>query len=163
MRLSRILPHPLLSLAIVVMWLLLNQVSPGHLVLGIAVALVAGRAMAALEPVRPRIRRWDRVALLAWRVFIDIVRSNVSVTRLILGGAATGRHAGFVDIDLKLSDPTGLAVLALIVTATPGTAWIDYDSAHGRLLLHVFDLVEPDDWRETVNHRYGRLLMEIFE
>ena len=49
------------------------------------------------------------------------------------------------------------------LTATPGTAWIDYDAAHGRLLLHVFDLVDPDDWRETVNQRYGRLLMEIFE
>lgn len=160
---SRVLPHPLLSLAIVVMWLLLNRVSPGHLVLGVAVALVAGRAMAALEPSRPRIRCWDRVALLVWRVFVDIVRSNVAVARLILGGASTGRRQGFVDIDLELSDPTGLAVLALIVTATPGTAWIDYDAAHGRLLLHVFDLVDPDEWRETVNQRYGRLLMEIFE
>jgi multicomponent K+:H+ antiporter subunit E len=160
---SRVLPHPLLSLVIVVMWLLLNRVSPGHLVLGIAVALVAGRAMAALEPDRPRIRRWHLVALLAWRVFLDIIRSNASVARLILGGGSTGRRQGFVDINLELSDPTGLAVLALIVTATPGTAWIDYDAAHGRLLLHAFDLVDPDEWRVTVNQRYGRLLMEIFE
>lgn len=160
---TRILPHPLLSLGIVVMWLLLNRVSPGHLVLGIAVALVAGQAMSALEPSRPRIRRWDLVALLCLRVVLDIVRSNVAVARIILGLSHHPRQQGFVDIDLDLRDPTALAVLAVIVTATPGTAWIDYDAAHGRLLLHVFDLVDPDGWRDTVNNRYGRLLKEIFE
>ena len=58
---TRILPHPLLTAALILMWLLLNRFSLGHLLLGTAVALVAGRAMAALEPVRPRIRRWDLV------------------------------------------------------------------------------------------------------
>ena len=64
---TRIVPHPLLTGALVVMWLLLNRFSLGHLLLGTAVALVAGRAMAALEPVRPRIRRWDLVL----RLFAD--------------------------------------------------------------------------------------------
>ncbi|MBB5222672.1 multicomponent K+:H+ antiporter subunit E [Amaricoccus macauensis] len=160
---SRILPHPLLSLGVVIMWLLLNRVSPGHLVLGAAVALVVGQAMAALEPSRPRIRRWDKVVVLCVRVVLDIIVSNVAVARIILGGGRAGRRAGFVEIDLDISDPTALAVLAVIVTATPGTAWIDYDAAHGRLLLHVFDLADPEEWRETVNQRYGRLLKEIFE
>lgn len=160
---SRILPHPVLSLGIVGMWLLLNQVSPGHLLLGALVALVAGQAMAALAPATPRIRRWDLVVKLGFRVAGDIVLSNVAIARIILGGGRADRRAGFVEIDLALRDPTALAVLAVIVTATPGTAWIDYDAARGRLLLHVFDLVEPDEWRETVNQRYGRLLKEIYE
>ena len=58
---TRIVPHPLLTGALIVMWLLLNRFSLGHLLLGTAIALVAGRAMAALEPVRPRIRRPDLV------------------------------------------------------------------------------------------------------
>ena len=58
---TRIVPHPLLTGGLVLMWLLLNRFSLGHLVLGTAVALVAGRAMAALEPVRPRIRRSDLI------------------------------------------------------------------------------------------------------
>jgi multicomponent K+:H+ antiporter subunit E len=161
--LSRILPHPILSLSIVVMWLVLNRVSPGHLVLGAAVAIVVGQAMAALEPNRPRLRRWDLVVRLFRRVMVDIVRSNVAVAWLILRGSRAERRQGFVDIDLALRDPTALAVLAVIVTATPGTAWIDYDAARGRLLLHVFDLVDADEWRATVNDRYGRLLKEIFE
>jgi multicomponent K+:H+ antiporter subunit E len=159
----RVLPHPLLSVALLLMWLLLNRFSPGHLVLGIAVALLAGRAMAALEPARPRVRRWDLVVRLLLRVTADIVRSNINVAGLILRGSQARRHEGFVDIDLDLRDPTALAVLAIIVTATPGTAWIDYDAAGRRLLLHVFDLVDPDEWRDTVNNRYGGMLREIFE
>lgn len=160
---SRIVPHPILSLAVVAMWLLLNRVSPGHLLLGIGVALIAGQAMAALEPTRPRVRRWDLVVRLFLRVMADIVHSNIAVARQILTMDFSNRRPGFVEIDLVIRDPTALAALAIIVTTTPGTAWIDYDAARGRLLLHVFDLVDPDEWRATVNIRYGRLLKEIFE
>lgn len=51
----------------------------------------------------------------------------------------------------------------MILTATPGTAWVDWDAARGRLLLHVFDLIDEDEWRLIVNDRYVRLLREIFE
>ena len=89
--------------------------------------------------------------------------SNVAVARLIILGRRAGEaRPGFVPIDLELRDPTALAVLAVIVTSTPGTAWMDYDAARGRLLLHVFDLVDEDEWRDIVNNRYGRLLKEIF-
>lgn len=161
---ARVLPHPLLALALVVMWLLLNRFSLGHLILGSIVAVIAGQAMAALEPVRPRIRRWDLVARLFLAVMRDIVRSNVAVARLIVGGGRRGgRRSGFVEIDLPLRDPTALAVLAVIVTSTPGTAWMDYDAARGRLLLHVFDLVDEDEWRRIVTDRYAGPLKEIFE
>jgi multicomponent K+:H+ antiporter subunit E len=161
---TRLVPHPLLSAGLVLMWLLLNRFSLGHLVLGSVVALIAGRAMAALVPVRPRIRHWGTVARLFRTVMVDIVRSNIAVARLIVAGRRGGaRRSGFVGIDLELRDPTALAVLAVIVTATPGTAWLDYDATTGRLLLHVFDLISEDEWRAIVNDRYGRMLKEIFE
>jgi multicomponent K+:H+ antiporter subunit E len=161
---TRVLPHPLLAAALTLMWLLLNRFSLGHLLLGTAIALVAGQAMAALVPVRPRIRRWDLVARLFARVMRDILRSNFDVALLILPTPrAARRRSGFVEIDLTLREPTALAVLAVILTATPGTAWIDYDAARGRLLIHVFDLVDEDAWRDYVVDHYERLLREIFE
>lgn len=160
---TRVLPHPLLSLALLVMWLLLNRFSLGHMILGSAVAVIAGLAMAALEPNRPRIRRPDLILRLFLSVMYDIARSNAAVAALILRGRRASRRQGFVDIDLELRDPTALAALAVILTATPGTAWIDFNAASGRLLLHVFDLVDEDEWRDIVNNRYGRLLKEIFE
>jgi multicomponent K+:H+ antiporter subunit E len=54
-------------------------------------------------------------------------------------------------------------VLSLIITSTPGTAWFDYNGAHGMLLIHVFDLVDEEGWRHLIKSRYEYLLMEIFE
>lgn len=158
---SRLVPHPLLSLGLLLMWLLLNRFSPGHLLLGGAVAFVAGQAMSALAAPAPRIRSWSSVLRLFGLVMVDIVRSNLAVARLIVTGAP--RKAGIVEIDLALREPTALALLAIVVTATPGTAWLDYDRSRGRLLLHVFDLVDPAEWIALVKGRYEPLLMEIFE
>jgi multicomponent K+:H+ antiporter subunit E len=161
---SRLVPYPLLTLGLLLMWLLLNRFSPGHLLLGSAVAIVAGKAMSALEPAKPRIRRWDLIAQLLGVVLYDIVRSNLAVAALILTGGRHGqRRSGFVEIPLALRDPTALAILAVIVTATPGTAWMQYDARRGAVLLHVFDLVEEADWISLIKGRYESLLLEIFQ
>ena len=51
---TRLIPHPVLSTTLVVLWLMLTRFSLGYLILGTALALVAGRAYSALHPVRPR-------------------------------------------------------------------------------------------------------------
>lgn len=58
---SRVLPHPLLSLALLLMWLMLTRFSLGHALLGGTVAVFAGWSMSALQPETPRFRRWDRI------------------------------------------------------------------------------------------------------
>jgi multicomponent K+:H+ antiporter subunit E len=161
---TRLVPYPLLTVALILAWLLLNRFSPGHLVLGTAIALVAGRAMAALQPAKPHLRRWDLVPQLVGTVLYDIVRSNVAVARLILTGGRHGqRRSGFIEIPLELRDPSALAILAVIVTATPGTAWMQHDARTDAVLLHVFDLVDEAAWIELIKGRYERLLLEIFE
>ncbi len=160
---KRILPYPLLAAALLLMWLLLNGLSVGHLVLGAVIALAASKAMTALEPAKPRLRRWDRIPVLIAVVFLDILRSNIAVAGIILGGRRRQKSSGFLAIPLQLRDKTGLAILALIVTSTPGTAWVDYHSGRNELLLHVLDLTDPEGMREQIKQRYERLLLEIFE
>ena len=156
---TRLLPYPLLATALTLMWLLLTSFSLGNLILGGIVAILAGQAMTALEPARPGLRRPDLILRFFGVVMIDIARSNIAVARVLLRGGP--RRSGFVEIPLRMREPVGLAILAIVLTSTPGTAWIDYDSSRGRLLLHVFDLNEGDDWREIVQNRYERLLLEI--
>jgi len=160
---SRVLPYPVLAASLVLMWLLLNGFTPGHLVLGLGVALFASRIMAALHPAKPRLRRWRLIPRLFLLVFADVVRSNVAVAGIILQGKRRQRTAGFVAIPLELRDEIGLAVLACIVTSTPGTAWIDYDQDTGVVLIHVLDLVEESEWIDLIGNRYEALLREIFE
>jgi multicomponent K+:H+ antiporter subunit E len=161
---SRLVPYPLLTAALIMMWLLLNLFSPGHLLLGTALALVAGKSMSALQPSKARLRRWDLIPLLAGVVLLDIVRSNVAVASLILSGGRPGRRrSGFVEIPLELRDPTALAILAVIVTATPGTAWMQYDARRETVLLHVFDLIDEAAWLDLIKGRYEAMLLEIFQ
>lgn len=158
---SRLLPYPLLAASLLAMWLLLNGLSVGHILLGGAIAIAASNVMVALQPAKPRLRRWYLLPRLVLIVVADIWRSNVAVARLILRPNQKGRRSGFVVVPLELRHPIGLAVLACIVTSTPGTAWVEYDSASSRLLLHVFDLVEESHWIELIKNRYERLLLEI--
>jgi multicomponent K+:H+ antiporter subunit E len=160
---NRVLPYPLMMASLVVVWLALTSFTLGQLVVGVAVALVAGQGLARLHPAKPRLRRWQLIPKLIAIVLYDIVRSNIAVVSIILGGSHRKRRSGFVSIPLELRDPTGLAVLSLIITSTPGTAWFDYNGAHGMLLIHVFDLVDEEGWRHLIKSRYEYLLMEIFE
>jgi multicomponent K+:H+ antiporter subunit E len=160
---TRILPYPLLTAALFVMWLLLNRLSLGHVILGGVIALAASRAMTALEPSKPKIRRWDQIPVLLMVVLVDILKSNIAVAGIILQGRRRQNTSGFLAIPLDLRDRTGLAVLACIITSTPGTAWVDYHSGRSELLIHVLDLTDPEGLSEQIKQSYERRLMEIFE
>ncbi len=158
---SRLLPYPLLAVALLAMWLLLNGLSLGHVALGSVIAVAASNVTAALEPARSRIRRWHLIPKLVAIVLFDVWRSNVAVARLILFPGQNRRVSGFVVVPLELRDPAALAILASILTCTPGTAWVEYDSSANKLLLHVFDLVDEAHWIDLIKNRYERLLLEI--
>jgi len=157
-----LVPFPVLSAGLLVLWLLLNGLSVGHILLGGTVALIGGWAFAALEPPKMRLRRPLAVLRLTAFVFADIVRSNVAVARLILGLEPRRWASGFVDVPLELRNPYGLATLACIITSTPGTLWVDFNEASGTLTIHVLDLVDETEWVRTIKGRYERLLLEIF-
>jgi multicomponent K+:H+ antiporter subunit E len=160
---KRWLPFPLVSLALLATWLLLNQtLAAGHAILGAVIALGGGLALALLQAPGSMVRRPAAIAALAWLVLVDIVRSNIAVARIVINPGQRRQTSGFLDIPLELRNPAGLAALACIITSTPGTAWARYDSAQGVLTIHILDLVDEDAWIRTVKDRYERRLLEIF-
>ncbi len=140
----RLIPHPLLTLGLLLMWLVLNDsIEPAHLFFGLLMGLAGGAAYARLEPSQGKTGRLlVPASALIWLVFVDIIRSNLAVLRISLRLSRVPRFAGFLSIPLELRDPRGLAVLACIVTATPGTSWAHYEAAANVLTLHVLDLVD---------------------
>ena len=160
-RLLRSLP---LACLLLILWLALNDtLSAGHLILGAIIAVVLALLAPILRPVRARMSH-PRVALvLAWHVCCDIGRSNIAVGLRILRGQRAGARPDFLDIPLRIRDPHGLAALACIITFTPGTVWAGYDADLGMLTLHVLDLNDPQGLTRTIQERYERPLMEIFE
>ncbi|HYD73056.1 MAG TPA: Na+/H+ antiporter subunit E [Candidatus Binatia bacterium] len=160
----RLFPYPGLSFVLAVFWLLLhNSLAPATFVGAILVGVAAPLSFAPLEAPRVRIGSFVALLKLGGVVVYDIVRSNLAVAALILSGAKRRRTSGFVSIPLELRNQYGLALLAVIITSTPGTLWAQHDIAPNRLLLHVFDLVDESDWIDLVKRRYEPLLLEIFE
>ncbi len=160
----RWLPFPLLSLALLAMWLLLNQsIAAGHLLLGAALALAGGRVLATLQAPAGRVRRRAFLAAeLFCLVFADIVRSNIAVTRIVLHPGMRKRTSGFLHLPLEVRHPGALAALACIITATPGTSWARYDAAGHVLTIHILDLIDDAAWIGLFKERYERRLLEIF-
>lgn len=159
----RWLPYPILSLALAAAWLVLNQsVDAAHILLGGALGLAGGRILAALQPPHRRPRRAAVALELFFLVLADIVRSNIAVARIVLNPRQK-RTAGFLSLPLELRHPAGLAAVACIVTATPGTSWARYDAAGNIVTIHVFDLLDEEEWIHIFKQRYERRLREILE
>jgi multicomponent K+:H+ antiporter subunit E len=160
----RLLPSPLLSLALFVLWLLLvHSVSAGNVLLGLGLALfwplVTGRlAASGSRPRKPIV-----MATLLARVVADMLKSNAEVLWTLLTRRSSQIHSRFVPIPLDLKDPGGLALLAMIVTFTPGTAWVELSLDKRLLLLHVFSARDEGSVVAAIKGRYERPLREIFE
>lgn len=159
---NRLVPFPLLAAALFAMWILLTGFSPGHAVLAIVIALLVSRSMLALKPEKARIRFGWAMPKLAARVTMDIVRSNIAVARIILL-RPPARRSGFLLLPIDVRSPYALALFAIIITATPGTLWVQHDANRHVVIIHVLDLIDEQEWIRMVKERYEALLMEIFE
>jgi multicomponent K+:H+ antiporter subunit E len=162
-RRPRLLPSPLLSVFLFLLWLLLNRsVSPGHLLIAGLVAVAVPITSRALAPPRPPLRRPGTALRLLAIVLWDIVVSNLRVARGSLMSPWRKPITGFVTLPLALRDPNALAVLAIIVSGVPGTVWCELAPDASELTLHVFDLDDPDAFVSAFKARYERPLLEIF-
>lgn len=163
--LNQLLPAPLLSLALFLLWMVLNRsLSLGQALVGLVLSLAIPVVTRGLRPLPVRVRKPGTVLRLALRVLGDSLRSNIDTLYLFLRPSSRQRPAGFVHVPLDLRDPNALAVLAMIVCITPGTSWAELSSDHSVLLLHLLQLQESDAAVVAeIKERYERPLMEIFE
>jgi multicomponent K+:H+ antiporter subunit E len=159
---KRILPHPLLSLVLWLVWLALNNtVAPAHVLLG---ALLAGvlplTGLHLADGTWPRLHRPGVALMLALRVLQDIVVSNVEVTRRVLGPESAIRP-GFLRVPLDLTDDWAITTLAGIITMTPGTLTADVAEDRSYLLVHAFHVDDAEAIIASIKSRYEKPLREI--
>ena len=158
----RVLPAPLVSAALFVLWLVLNgSLSAGHVVLAAVLAIVVPILSAPLRPLPVRVRRPGVALRLIAVVAYDVVVSNIEVGVRVLHRRPP--RGAFVRIPLELHDANGIAALALITTIVPGTVWSELAHDRSAFLLHVFDLADDAEFVAYFKRRYERPLIEIFQ
>ncbi len=162
--LRRVIPHPLVSLTLLLVWLaLVNTFTLGNLILGGAIGLIVPMMTAAYWPDRPRIRKPLRIAEYILIVLWDIVVANVQVAAIILFRRERDIRSKWIPVPLELTSAEAITVLAGTITMTPGTVSTML-SADGRcILVHCLHTDEPEDVRDQIKDRYERRLMEIFQ
>lgn len=160
---SRLMPAPLLSATLVVVWLVINQSgSLGQWLLGMALAVAIPWFTEPLRTERPVLRRPGLAMKLLARVLRDIVTSNLQVARLILG-RESAIEPGFFWLPLSITDPHGIVALAGIITMTPGTLSADLSPDRRYLLIHAFNMDDEAALIESIKTQYEAPLMEIFK
>jgi len=160
----RLFPHPILSIVISAVWILLvNGVSTGAVVFGIILGWAIPMLTSHYWPDPPRVRRPLVVIVYIGVVLKDIVVSNVQVAYWVLFRRGSSLQSRFITVPLDLTTAEAITALAGTITLTPGTVSADL-SADGRsLLVHCLETADPDATVAQIKQRYERRLKEIFE
>ena len=159
---NRVLPHPLLSLVLLGLWLLLtNSVEPGQIILGlilaVAIPLWLRSALAAHLPIRKPLLLLAYVAL----VLRDIVVANFVVAKQVLGPNNV-LQPHFIDIPLTVTHPTAISLFASTITLTPGTVSCELSQDGRSLRVHALHTPDPEAEIAAMKNRYEQRLINIF-
>lgn len=162
---KRWLPAPLLSAALLALWLLLQQeLSPGQLLLGALLAVLIPKLIGPLRPPTGPVKHPLRLARLVLAVGAEVIASALQVGAGVLRAHRRPPRGTFVRVPLELRSAHALAALAVITAVIPGTIWSELAPDRSTLLLHVFDLEGDEaDFIAHFKRRYERPLKEIFE
>ena len=160
----RLFPHPLLTVLLTVVWLLLvnrfswNSVLFGFF-LGVLIPFVIRPYWPNMSPMRGPVKIAEYILVVLW----DIVMANLTVAYLILFRRAADLQPAWIAIPLDLRTPEAITTLAGTITLTPGTVSCDLSAQGHNLLVHCLHAPDPDAVRDEIKTRYEARLKEIFE
>lgn len=161
--LQRWLPHPVLSLVLVVIWLLLiNSFSAGGLLVGIVLGIIIPRLTGNFWPDRPEIRNYSKALSYLALVTYDVIVANLQVARIIAFRPNSSLHSCWVRVPIDLQNPEARTLLAGTITMTPGTVSCDFSADGKYLLVHCLDAPDIETTIREMKTRYEARLMEIF-
>jgi multicomponent K+:H+ antiporter subunit E len=151
------------TLLLALFWLLLvNELSVAQAVLGLALGGAVAAVTGVFRPPRLRVRQPGAALRLLGVFAYDIVVANLAVARAALSPRMPIRPQ-FVRVPLDIQEPAAAALLAAMVTLTPGTVSVDLDLE--RRVLRVHGLLVDDEAQAAavIKARYEARIKEIFQ
>lgn len=160
---ARLLPHPILSPTLTVLWLLLvNSITLGQIVLGLLLGWMIPLLTQRFWPEVVTIRKPFTLLRYIGLLLLDIIMANFTVARLILGDLDRLKPV-FIQLPLSVTSDLAISLLANSITLTPGTVSARLSEDRRYLLIHALNEADPDTLIATIKQRYERPLQEIFE
>ena len=159
---KRLFPHPVLSLALWLIWLLLNNtIAAGHIVLGALLGMFIPWFTSAFWQERVIIRRPWLLAKFIVVVIYEIFVANIVVARLILTRQRK-LQPGFLTVPLELDSPLAISLLANTISLTPGTVTCDLSADQKSLLIHALHIEDAGATIADIKLHFEKPLKEIF-
>lgn len=160
---KQLLPHPILSLMLLGLWLLLvNSASAGNLLLGLLLAWLIPLFTARFWEAQVHIHRPVILLHFFGVVLLDILAANVAVAALVVGPGNRIRP-GFILMPMRLRGNVGLSLLASTICLTPGTLSAFLSADQTLLVIHTLQADDPDAIIATIRTRYEQPLLEALE
>ncbi|MFY0665369.1 MAG: Na+/H+ antiporter subunit E [Natronospirillum sp.] len=157
----RWLPHPMVSLVLVIVWqILAESPSLGSLVMGLFLGWFLPWLTQRLWAFPVQIRGWVPLVRYAFLVLWDITMSNIAMLRHTLGPIRNLQPA-FFEVPLDLTNPIAITVLANTITLTPGTVSADVSPARDKILVHGLHVPDIAAAIADIKGRYEAPLKEI--
>jgi len=159
----RLLPHPGLSVFLVLFWLVLaNAWTVNSLLMALLVGLLVPLLTAPWWPNGARMARPWLLVPYAVLVVWDVIVANFQVARVILFLPKDRIRSTFVAVPVELTQPEAITLLAGTITMTPGTLTADWSEDGRTLLIHALHAPDPDAVRAEIKTRYEARLKRIF-
>jgi len=160
---TRLFPHPVTTLILIVMWVLLHENTlPFTLFGGALVGVLVPLFTARFWPERPRVNRVWALVRFAPVFLWDVVAANVQVAWLIVNPFRK-IHPEWIVVPLELTDPHAIVTLANVISLTPGTVSSEVGPDRETLLVHCLDVTDPEEAVAFIKRRYEAPIREIFE
>jgi multicomponent K+:H+ antiporter subunit E len=161
---TRWLPHPLMTLVLVLVWLfLVNTVTFGHLFLGTLLGIAIPWFTNRFWPERPKIAKPFLLFRFFFITFVtDVIVANITVVRLFLQPDISRLRPRFIDVPLDTQDPMVITILASVISLTPGTVSAEISEDRQTLIVHGLDVADETLAVQTIKTRYEAPLKEIF-
>ncbi|MFZ2297800.1 MAG: Na+/H+ antiporter subunit E [Aquabacterium sp.] len=153
--------RPVLSVLLALAWLMLQQsLDLGNVLTACVLGWGLPRLLGGFLGPAAHPRSFARALRLGLTVLWDIIVSNITVARLVLNPRSVP-HPAWVKVPLTLTQPTAQALLASIITMTPGTVSAIVDEEGGCIWVHALDCDDPAAVATDIDRRYQQPLMEI--
>lgn len=130
-------------------------------VLGLVLALISlWLVREHLAPRRVPLRP-VRVLLLALLFFYELLKSAWTVAILVISPRMDPKP-GIFAYPLRLESDFEIALLANLITLTPGTLSVDVSDDRRTLYVHAIDCSDPEDTRRGIANGFERRIREAF-